>query len=136
MIEVGVVNKLSRLNYATVRFDRRAACENCNMCLKPRDQNYVELRVKNTLNAKVGDRVKIQMGKKAVLTASFIVYIIPLLFFAIALFTTYKFKLWITIMVSIISLIAGFIFVFVLDIVLRKKSSFTPEMVEVIKEID
>ena len=75
MIEIGKVFNIKSNGIATVRFDRKTACENCNMCLKPREENYVELRLKNTLNAKVGDTVKVVMGKRAVLTASVIVYL-------------------------------------------------------------
>ena len=72
MKEIGFVHKVKG-STATVRFERKTACENCNMCLKPKEEMYVELKLKNTLNAKVGDKVEVTMGQRAVLTASFIV---------------------------------------------------------------
>ena len=59
MKEVGVVHK-TKGSFAVVRFERKTACENCNMCLKPREEMYVELRLKNKLNAKVGDIVEVE----------------------------------------------------------------------------
>lgn len=136
MEEIGVVYKVSRSNYATIRFDRKIACENCNMCLKPREENFVELKIKNTLNAKAGDRVRVHMADKAVITASFLVYIFPLVIFGASLFSTFKLKLWVSLLISFLSLVASFIVVFIMDKIIRRKSNFVPKMVEVISEID
>lgn len=135
MIEIGKVFNIKSNGIATVRFDRKTACENCNMCLKPREENYVELRLKNTLNAKAGDTVKVVMGKRAVLTASVIVYLIPLALMAIALIATFKLDQLISFGVSMGTLAVGFIIVAVIDkLIIRKKSDYLPKMVEIITE--
>ena len=128
MKEVGVVHK-TKGSFAVVRFERKTACENCNMCLKPREEMYVELRLKNKLNAKVGDIVEVTMGHKAVLTASFIVYVIPLLLMGIALGCTFKMDLWISLVAGFSGLIVGFIGVSLADkFIIRKRKDYLPTM--------
>ena len=92
MTEIGTISKIDKKNRATVRFPRKTACENCRMCLKPKDEMYVELLVKNTLGAKVGDKVSVSMGKQIVLISSIIVYLLPVVLVAAALFFTRSMK--------------------------------------------
>ncbi len=136
MRETGVVYKL-RGSFATVRFDRKTACENCNMCLKPREANYVELRLKNTLSAKVGDRVEVTMGDRAVLTAALLVYAVPLIAMGIALSVTYTMSLGICLGATFGSLAASFIGVALADkFVIRRKKEYMPSMTAIVPEDD
>ena len=126
MREVGVVHKVRGM-FATVRFDRKTACENCNMCLKPREANYVELRVKNTLSAKVGDTVEVAMGDRAVLTAALLVYAVPLIIMGIVLSVTYTLDIGICLAATFGSLILAFIAVALIDkFVIRQKKEYAP----------
>lgn len=136
MKEIGVVHKIKG-SFATVRFERKTACENCNMCLKPRDEMYVELRLKNSLNANIGDKVEVTMGQKAVLTSSFIVYVMPLIVMAIVLGITYKMELWISLLSSLGSLVISYIGVALIDrLIIRKKSNYLPIMTDIINDKD
>ena len=134
MKEVGFVHKIKG-STATVRFERKTACENCNMCLKPREEMYVELKLRNSLNAKVGDKVEVTMGQRAVLTASFIVYVAPLLVMAIVLGATFKLELWISLVASLGSLVLSFIGVALIDkLIIKKNSDYLPVMSAIIIE--
>ncbi len=134
MKEVGVVHKIKG-SMATIRFERKTACENCNMCLKPKEEMYVELKVKNSLNAKVGDKVEVTMGQRAVLTASFIVYMLPLLLMAIVIVCTYQLEVWVSLVASLGSMVIGFICVSLIDkLIIRKKADYLPSMSEIITE--
>lgn len=134
MKEVGFVHKIKG-STVTVRFERKTACENCNMCLKPREEMYVELRLKNSLNAKVGDKVEVTMGKRAVLTASFIVYVVPLLIMAIVLVATFKLELWISLVASLGSLALSFVGVAIVDkLIIKKKADYLPVMSAILIE--
>lgn len=134
MKEVGFVHKIKG-STATVRFERKTACENCNMCLKPREEMYVELKLRNSLNAKVGDKVEVTMGQRAVLTASFIVYVAPLLVMAIVLGATFKLELWISLVASLGSLALSFIGVALIDkLIIKKNSDYLPVMSAIIIE--
>ncbi len=134
MRETGVVHKV-RGSFATVRFDRKAACENCNMCLKPREANYVELKLKNALNAAEGDRVEVVMGDRAVLTAATLVYAVPLIVMGVALALTYKLSIGICLGVSFGALVAAFAAVACIDrFVVRKRPDFMPRMVKILTD--
>ena len=136
MKEIGVVHKIKG-SFATVRFERKTACENCNMCLKPRDEMYVELRLKNSLNANIGDKVEVTMGQKAVLTSSFIVYVMPLIVMATVLGITYKMELWISLLSSLGSLVISYIGVALIDrLIIRKKANYLPIMTDIINDKD
>lgn len=135
MREVGVVHKV-RGKFATVRFDRKTACENCNMCLKPREANYVELRVKNNLSAKEGDRVEVAMGDRAVLTAALLVYAVPLIIMGVVLSVTYTLDIGICLGASFGSLTAAFIGVALIDkFVIRKKKEYAPVMTQIVTDV-
>ena len=126
MRETGVVSKVKG-KFATVRFDRKTACEHCNMCLKPREANYVELRLPNTLNAAVGDKVTVAMGNRAVLAAATLVYVLPLIPMAIILACTYKLNAYVSLGAS--GLVAGFVAVALIDrFVIRKRKGYMPVM--------
>ena len=134
MKEVGVVHKIKG-SMATIRFERKTACENCNMCLKPKEEMYVELKLKNSLNAKVGDKVEVTMGQRAVLTASFIVYMLPLLLMAIVIVCTYQLEVWVSLVASLGSMVVGFICVSLIDkLIIRKKADYLPLMSAIIAE--
>ena len=136
MKEVGVVHKIKG-NTATVRFERKTACENCNMCLKPKEEMYVELKVRNSQNAKIGDKVEVTMGQRAVLTASFIVYVFPLLVMAIVIGCTYKLEVWISLVAFLASLVLSFIAVAIIDkLIIKKKKDYLPVMSAIINKED
>ena len=134
MKEIGLVHKIKG-NTATIRFERKTACENCNMCLKPKEEMYVELKVRNSLNAKVGNKVEVTMGQRAVLTASFIVYVMPLLVMFVVIGCTYKMDVWISLVASLGSLIVSFIGVAIIDkLIIKKKVDYLPVMSAIINE--
>ncbi|MFI3229748.1 MAG: SoxR reducing system RseC family protein [Bacillota bacterium] len=134
MVEVGKIDKIKG-SWATVRFDRKLACENCNMCFKPKEENYVELRVKNTVNAKVGDNVKVSMGDKAVITASAIVYAVPLVIVAIAVVISSLLSTEFVAFVSaIVALILSFVVVHIIDKKLKTNKAYFPQMVAIVLE--
>jgi sigma-E factor negative regulatory protein RseC len=129
MQENGIVSKVTKSGNITVRLSRKTACENCRMCLLPKNEMYVELKFKNTLNLKKGDYVKISMNDRAVVSSSIIVYFFPLLILAIVLLLTYKLDLWICLTSSIGSLVISFIAIALVDkYVLRKKVNFYPSL--------
>lgn len=73
---VGTVTEL-RGDMALVRFKRTKACGDCHACVSfGTDEAGTEIR--NTLGAKVGDRVAIELHSGSVFTASLILYGIPL----------------------------------------------------------
>ena len=135
MIETGEVKKVTKSGWCTVRFPRKTACENCNMCLKPKNEMFVELKLKNSLGAKEGDIVTVEIGDRAVVAASFIVYIIPLVLIAVALgATSWLNNLAISLGTAGGALILGFGIVAIIDRKLKAKKGFAPQMAAILTD--
>ena len=128
MTERGVVVKV-KSKRATVRFDRRTACDSCHMCAVTRDGMKVEVVIENTLNANVGDFVEVEMAQRFVLTAAVIVYLIPLALVALGVGLGVLFNQLTQILLAVGGLVLGFVIAFLLDrFVIKKKKGFSPQM--------
>lgn len=128
MIERGVVVKVKGKR-ATVRFDRRSACDSCHMCAVTRDGMKVEVVIENTLGANVGDFVEVEMAQRFVLTAAVIVYLIPLVLVALGVGIGVLFNELTQILLAVGGLVIGFVIAFLLDrFVIKKKKGFSPQM--------
>lgn len=57
------------------------ACANCGVCTFVKDSGKMVMEVSNSLGAKIGDIVTIELEAKNLILAAFIVYILPLIFF-------------------------------------------------------
>lgn len=128
MTERGMVAKVKG-NKATVRFDRRSACDKCHMCATTKDGMKVEVIVENTLGANVGDYVEVEMGEKYVLTAAAIVYVIPLVLIGAGIGIGTLINELAQALFALGGLIIGFVIAVLLDrLVIRKKKGFVPTM--------
>lgn len=128
MTERGVVAKVKGKR-ATVRFDRRSACDSCHMCAVTKDGMKVEVVIENTLGANVGDFVEVEMGERFVLTAAVIVYIIPLVLVAAGIGAGSLLGELAQILLAVGGLVLGFAIAFALDrFVIRKRKGFSPVM--------
>ena len=106
------------------------------MCLKPKDEMYVELLVKNTLGAKVGDKVSVSMGKQIVLISSIIVYLLPVVLVAAALFFTRSMKEILSFGISMGILIINYVIIAFIDKWIKSNKNYIPKMVAILKEED
>lgn len=76
-----------RKNIARVKVQRTSACESCSLksgcgqrlLTKLSSNHCLELDVENTLNASPGDEVLIAIPEQGLLSASFRIYLLPLL---------------------------------------------------------
>ncbi len=128
MTERGVVAKV-RKGKATVRFDRKSACDQCHMCAVTRDGMKVEIVIDNKLGANVGDFVEVEMSEKFVLTSAVIVYLIPLALTAIGVGVGSVLSELVQILLSIGGLVLGFVIAFLIDkFYVRKRPKFSPQM--------
>ncbi len=78
MEEIGKIIEIKE-NTAIVRFEAKANCEGCKLCLLNDQEKTATIEVLNTIKAKKDDLVKIIIPEKMVLYSSFIIYIVPLL---------------------------------------------------------
>lgn len=128
MTEKGIVAKVVG-SKATVRFDRRSACDKCHMCAVTKDGMRVEVVVDNKLGASVGDVVEVEMGEKYVLTSAVIVYVIPLVLIGVGIGVGTLLNELAEALFALGGLVVGFVIAFLLDkFVIRKKKGFSPQM--------
>ncbi len=135
MREFGIITSVDSGN-CVVRFDRKAACDKCNMCLRGKNEMYVELVVANSLAAKVGDKVEVEMPDNTILKASFLVYIVPAASFLIALAVTQGMEDWVSASIAIGALALTYLGIAVFEKYLRKKKGLIPKMITLIKMED
>lgn len=64
--------------YSKVKLVRHTACGNCGACQLGDEQKDIMLIAKNTVCAQKGDMVEVSMATNSVLSAAFIMYVIPL----------------------------------------------------------
>ncbi len=64
---------------AKVVLQKHSACGDCKGCRWGDEDMSMEVEAFNSINAKIGDRVEIDMENQNVLAAAFIAYMIPLI---------------------------------------------------------
>ena len=80
MIEQGIVKKTIK-DKALVEIVRSSACKKCGACQIDPEEKVVIAHATNSAGAKTGDTVEVELNFEAVMSASLIVYIIPLVAF-------------------------------------------------------
>ncbi|WP_250673925.1 SoxR reducing system RseC family protein [Paraclostridium ghonii] len=63
---------------AKIKMQKHSACASCGKCASSTDKKDIVVEVDNTIGAKVGDFVEVNMDSVDVIKAASIVYIIPL----------------------------------------------------------
>lgn len=82
MEEIGEVVELRDQNLAVIQFKRSPICKHCNVCyLAVPDKELMVTEARNEVEASIGDKVRVEVEPKSILTAAFIVYTIPVIFF-------------------------------------------------------
>ncbi|MDR1620366.1 MAG: SoxR reducing system RseC family protein [Clostridiales bacterium] len=61
---------------AVVRFARSPACKNCGACIYIGDTD-AQITLKNTVGAKAGDRVYVELGASSFMKANVLAYAVP-----------------------------------------------------------
>ena len=131
MTESGTVVRLDG-PFAVVRIDKKAVCESCKMCAFPKGEKHLDVRVENTLNAKEGDLVELSLHEKSALTASMLVYLVPLALAALGMLIGKIFQNdLISLILCLIFLSLGYILVNRIDKRIRKNNHFAPVMTAV-----
>lgn len=77
MRETGIIVS-EKDNQVTVQMVKGDKCENCNLC-STTGPNQMQIEAYNSLGAKVGDMVEVEVPPGKVLGYSFIVFIIPII---------------------------------------------------------
>jgi sigma-E factor negative regulatory protein RseC len=78
--EIGTVIKKTG-STATVRIPRTSMCTGCHNCILSQDGTAMTVTARDTLQTKIGDRVKIEERQSGRIKAGFLLLILPLLAF-------------------------------------------------------
>lgn len=107
---------------AKLKLKRNSACASCGKCVTTSEEKDIIVEVDNTIGAKVGDRVEVNMETVNVLKAAFIAYTIPLVALLLGTVGTFYVlkSINITNNVELISGGVGLIFTLISFLVLKK----------------
>ena len=114
-------------NQARIRFLRGSACAHCGACLTA-GENEMEVMLVNTLGAKVGDRVAVDLSPNRVVQASLLAYAIPLVLLIAGVFIGSRFSDWLGLVLGVLACGIAYLILRLVERKTKKKSSFQPQM--------
>ena len=114
-------------NQARIRFLRGSACAHCGACLTA-GENEMEVLLVNTLGAKVGDRVAVDLSPNRVVQASLLAYAIPLVLLIAGVFIGSRFSDWLGLVLGVLACGIAYLILRLVERKTKKKSSFQPQM--------
>jgi sigma-E factor negative regulatory protein RseC len=141
--EEGIVIKTESAT-AWVTTTKTGACESCaarTSCSVLGGGNEMEVEAINTAGAKIGQRVVISFETSPLLKATFLLYVIPVLFLLAGAFIGDKISPHFGINSSILSAITGFLFfgLAILFVIVKgnrmaKMDEYRPKIIRIIKQ--
>ncbi len=127
-----------------VRVVRNSACskcdKDCGMAGTSHDSDEIDVEINNTMGAEKGNYVKLEMGEKALVLASLIVYLLPLLSLIGGYFLSnsvlsligYNTGELIGIIGSISFFLLSFLVIRIINFKIKALEIFQPEMIEIL----
>lgn len=141
--EEGIVLKTDSTT-AWVTTTKSGACESCSAkssCSVLGGGKDMEVKAINTAGAKTGQRVVLSFETSPLLKATFLLYVVPVLFLLVGAFIGDKMSPHFDIDSSILSAISGFLFfgLAILFVIfkgnrLAKKDKYRPKVIRIIKQ--
>lgn len=118
---VGIIDEKT----AKLKMQRHSACASCGKCTTTSEKKDIVVEVDNSIGAKLGDRVAVNMESMNVLKAVGIAYIFPLIGLLIGTIGTYYVLQFIenTKNIEVISSTVGIIIMLISFFILRKNDS-------------
>ena len=132
MTERAAVLKVSG-RIAVVQIEKKPECDACKVCAFRNGKSRVKVKALNTAGARAGDAVLVRAEKDNRLLASFIVYILPVLFAAAGAavgFLALDDQLWAA-LCCVAGLVLGFAAVFLLDKWAARSRGFGMEIAQI-----
>lgn len=81
MAEIGEIKEIHpETDQITIEFDAKGFCKSCGICLAGSDKSLslMKIKVKNNLQAKLGDKVEFKVKEGETIKASLMLYAFPL----------------------------------------------------------
>lgn len=119
MREYGTVLERDNDN-VIIGIERSSACSRCGACELGSAHSQMKLSLKNTINAKPGDIVELQLPASQFLRASIILYIIPLLALILGVVIGYGIGTYLKVNSEIIGAICGILLTLVAYLFIKK----------------
>lgn len=114
---LGIISKIDG-DEAEVQIKRVSGCGgNCEHCGGSCESSFHGLKVKNTIDAKIGETVKIEFKESESMKASLIIYLIPLAGFLIGLLGAFLMNMseMNALLAAVIGLLIGFFVIHLSD---------------------
>jgi len=86
MEEIGIVVDETDNNCVVVEIERKSACSSCGLCTLADDKSRMRVELRNDIGAKKGDKIIIEAKDENIFLISFVIYVIPIIFFIAGLF--------------------------------------------------
>lgn len=118
---------------AQIRFLRSSACAHCGACLTVGDTE-MEVSLPNTLGAKEGDRVVVDLSPKRVVQASLLAYAVPLLLLIAGVLIGSRYADWAGLTLGVAACGIGYLILRIVEKTSVKKKSFQPRMTRILDD--
>lgn len=118
---------------AQIRFLRGSACAHCGACLTV-GESEMEISLPNTLGAKEGDRVAVDLSPKRVVQASLLAYAVPLLLLIAGVLIGSRIADWAGLALGIGACGIGYLILRIVEKKSAKKKSFQPRMTRILDD--
>ena len=118
---------------AQIRFLRGSACAHCGACLTVGDSE-MEISLPNTLGAKEGDRVAVDLSPKRVVQASLLAYAVPLVLLIAGVFIGSRYADWAGLALGVGACGLSYLILRLVEKKSAKKHSFQPRMTRILDD--
>ena len=118
---------------AQIHFLRSSACAHCGACLTVGDTE-MEVSLPNTLGAKEGDRVVVDLSPKRVVQASLLAYAVPLLLLIAGVLIGSQYADWAGLALGVAACGIGYLILCIVEKTSAKKKSFQPRMTRILDD--
>ena len=120
---------------AQIHFLRGSACAHCGACLTVGDSE-MEISLPNTLGAKEGDRVAVDLSPKRVVQASLLAYAVPLVLLIAGVLIGSKIADWAGLVLGVAACGLGYLILRIVEKKSAKKKSFQPTMTRILDDCE
>ena len=129
---IGLVTAVAGGN-VQIHFLRSSACGHCGACLAVGDSE-MEITLPNTLGAKEGDRVAVDLSPKRVVQASLLAYAVPLVLLIAGVLIGSRIADWAGLALGVGACGIGYLILRIVDRQSAKKHSFQPRMMRILDD--
>ena len=129
---IGIVTAISD-GTARIHFLRGSACAHCGACLTVGEAE-MEISLPNTLGAKEGDRVSVDLSPKRVVQASLLAYAVPLILLIAGVLVGSRYADWAGLALGIFACGLGYLILRIVEKTTAKSKRFQPRMTRILDD--